>query len=72
MIEIIKIDTGYHNRANNKIHKFLVTPFKQWWQKELHILFCSTPTNLGQFSKPGTDLKSVGPDVFKTPPTCKI
>ena len=41
----------------------------QYWQKELHILFCPiTPSNLGQFSKPGTDLKSAGPDVFKTPP----
>ena len=30
-------------------------------------MFCSiTPTNLGQFSKPGTDLKSAGPEVFKT------
>ena len=43
----------------------------QYWHKELHILFCSiTPTNLGQFSKPGTDLKCAGPDVLKTPPTC--
>ena len=42
----------------------------QYWQKEFNILFCSiTPTNLGQFSIPGTDLKSAGPDVFKTPPT---
>ena len=40
----------------------------QYWHKELHILFCSiTPTNLGQFSKPGADLKSAGPDIFKTP-----
>ena len=31
-----------------------------------------TPTNLGQLSKPGTDLESAGPDVFKTPPTCPI
>ena len=39
----------------------------------MDILFCSiTPTNLGQLSKPGTDLKSAGPDVFKTPPTCLI
>ena len=45
----------------------------QYWQKELDILFCSiTPTNLGQLSKPGTDLKSAGPDVFKTPPICTI
>ena len=45
----------------------------QYWQKEMDILFCSiTPTNLGQLSKPGTDLKSAGPDVFKTPPTCPI
>ena len=27
MIEINKIDTGYHNRACNKIQKFLDTPF---------------------------------------------
>ena len=41
----------------------------QYWLKEFNILFCSnTPTNLGQFSKPGLDLKSAGPDVFKTPP----
>ena len=41
--------------------------------KELDILFCSiTPTNLGQILKPGTDLESAGPDVFKTPPTCPI
>ena len=40
----------------------------QCWQKKLHILFCSiTPTNLGQFSKPGTDLKSACPDVLKIP-----
>ena len=33
-------------------------------------MFCSiTPTNLGQFLKPGADIKSAGPDVFKTPPT---
>ena len=45
----------------------------QYWHKELNILFCSmTPTNLGQFSKPGADLKSAGPDIFKTPPTCAI
>ena len=45
----------------------------QYWQKELDILFCSiNPTKLGQFSKPGADLKSAGPDVFKTPPTCTI
>ena len=31
-----------------------------------------THKNLGQFSKPGADLKSAGPDVFKTPPTCTI
>ena len=31
-----------------------------------------TPTNLGQLSKPGTDLESAGSDVFKTPPTCPI
>ena len=48
-------------------------PIVQYWQKELDILFCSiTTTNLGQFSKPGTDLKSAGPDVFKTPPKCTI
>ena len=35
----------------------------------MDILFGSiTPTNLGQLSKPGTDLESAGPDVFKTPP----
>ena len=39
---------------------------KQWWQKVRCILFSSiTPTNLGRFSKPGTDLKSA-PDIFKT------
>ena len=27
------------------------------------------PKNLGQFSKPGANLKFAGPDVFKTPPT---
>ena len=33
-----------------------------------YILFCSfTPTNLGQFLKQGTDLKTAGPDIFKTP-----
>ena len=41
--------------------------------QSLHILFCSIdPTNLGQFSKPGTDLKSAGSDVFKRPTTCPI
>ena len=45
----------------------------QYWHKELYILLCSiTPTNVCQFSKPGADLKSAGPDVFKTPPTCTI
>ena len=33
-------------------------------------MFCSiTPTNLGQLSKQGTDLKTAGLDIFKTPPT---
>ena len=42
-------------------------------KKESDILFCSiTPTNLGQFSKPGADLESASPEVFKTPPTCVI
>ena len=37
------------------------------------ILFCSiTHANLGQFSKPVTDLESAGLEVFKTPPTCAI
>ena len=27
MIEIYNIDTGYHHRACNKIHKFLDSPF---------------------------------------------
>ena len=41
--------------------------------KEFDILFCSiTLTNLGGFSKPGVDLKSAGPDVLNTPPTCTI
>ena len=41
--------------------------------QSVQYFFCSiTPTNLGQFSKPGTDLKSAGPDVFKIPPTCTI
>ena len=45
----------------------------QYWQKEFNILFCSiTPTNLGQFSKSGTDLKFAGPDIFKTHFTCTI
>ena len=40
---------------------------------KFNILFCSiTPTNLGQLSKLGTDLKTAGPDVFKTLPTCAI
>ena len=45
---------------------------ENYW--DLNILFCSiTPTNLGQLSKPGTDLKTAGLDVFKTPPTsCAI
>ena len=42
-------------------------------EKEFDILFCSiTPTYLGQFSKPGKDLKSAGHYVFNTPPTCTI
>ena len=45
----------------------------QYLSKESDILFCSiTHANLGQFSKPGTDLESAGPEVFKTPPTCAI
>ena len=40
--------------------------YVQYWQKELDILFCSiTTTNLGQFSKPGTDLKSAGQNLVK-------
>ena len=39
----------------------------------MNILFWSiTSTNLGQLSKPGTDLKSAGSDIFKTPPTYPI
>ena len=42
----------------------------QYLSKESDILFCSiTHANLGQFSKPGTDLESTGPEVFKTPPS---
>ena len=40
----------------------------QYWLKELDILFCSiTPTNLGQFSKPGIDLKSASLTFSKHP-----
>ena len=40
----------------------------QYWQKELHILFCSiSPTNLGPFSKPGIDLKSASLTFSKRP-----
>ena len=39
----------------------------QWWKWVRYILFCSiTPTNLGQFSKQGSVLKSAGSDNFKT------
>ena len=42
-------------------------------KRQALVLFCSiTPKNLGQFSKPEADLKSAGPDVFKTTPTCTI
>ena len=45
----------------------------QYLSKESDILFCSiTHANLRQLSKPGKDLESAGPDVFKTPPTCAI
>ena len=45
----------------------------QYLSKESDILFCSiTHANLGQFSKPVTDLESAGLEVFKTPPTCAI
>ena len=45
----------------------------QYLSKESDILFCSiTHANLGQILKPGTDLESAGPEVFKTPPTCAI
>ena len=45
----------------------------EFWVKEFDILFFSiTPPNLGQLLKPGTDLESAGPDVFKIPPTCPI
>ena len=45
----------------------------QYLSKESDILFCSiTHANLGQILKPGTDLESAGPEVFKTPPTCPI
>ena len=42
----------------------------QYLAKEFDILCCSiTHANLGQFLKPGLDLKSYCPEVFKTPPT---
>ena len=45
----------------------------QYLSKESNILFCSiTHANIGPFFKPGTDLESAGPEVFKTPPTCAI
>ena len=45
----------------------------QYLSKESDILFCSiTHANLGQILKPGTDLESADPEVFKTPPTCAI
>ena len=45
----------------------------QYLSKESDILFCSiTHANLGQLSKPVTDLESAGLEVFKTPPTCAI
>ena len=45
----------------------------QYLSKESNILFCSiTHANIGQILKPGTDLESAGPEVFKTPPTCPI
>ena len=45
----------------------------QYLSKESDILFCSiTHANRGQILKPGTDLESAGPEVFKTPPTCAI
>ena len=56
-----------YNGGNENISSMLRTLYSNGKK------FCSiTPTNLGQFSKPGTDLKSAGPDVFKTPPTCTI
>ena len=39
------------------------------------VVFCFAlllPQILVDFSKPGTDLKSAGPDIFKTPPRCTI
>ena len=41
----------------------------QYLSKESDILFCSiTPSNFGQLSKPGTDLKSACPEDSKTVP----
>ena len=55
-----------------KVDAFGLRSHIQYWHKEFDILFFSiTLTNLGQFSKQGTDLKSAGPDVLKTP-TCTI
>ena len=59
-----------------KVSQNLGTPCKSLLTvltEKVDILFWSiSPTNSGQFSKPETDLKSAGPDVFKTPPTCTI
>ena len=59
-------------------NKWIFAMPKKWLDihylsKKFDILFCSiTSTNLGQFSKPGTELETAGPEVFKTPPTCAI
>ena len=65
-----KCDTMFQSRTTS------VYPIQihiQYLSKESDILFCSiTHANLGQILKPGTDLESADPEVFKTPPTCAI
>ena len=69
LYNVYKVDFDFFGYSMDEFSRIWI----QYWKKELHILFCSiTHTNLGHFSKPGTDLKSAGPDVFKTPPTCTI
>ena len=71
---MICLCTNFQKTSLENKWKFLQgTQNIQYLSKESDILFCSiTHANLGQILKPGTDLESAGPEVFKTPPTCPI
>ena len=71
---VLHITHGRHtSRRINGNTDTQIHTYVQYLSKESDILFCSiTHANLGQILKPGTDLETADPEVFKTPPTCAI